>query len=116
MSEQITIKYYKRKIQKFNSIISDFCEEENIPNSFNNALHYKSNKGIGKFWKNLYLAPKLFLANSKAFLNYRETLDNDFANEIMNTDEIFKFQQEAVKSSELHKELKKIMKIDFINY
>jgi len=116
MKDDITVKYYRKRLKDFHVTIEDFCQEEGIPCTINNALHYKANMGVGRFWKHLYVAPKLYLANSRAFLNYRNTLDPDFKNEIIDTEEIFSFQQEALKNLYLQKELQKIMKNDFINY
>ena len=115
MADNITIKYYRKRCQAFNKQIDSFCNKAGITSNLNNALSYRASQGIGKFWGELYLAPKLYLANSRTFLNYRLTLDNDFANDVMNIDEIFKFQQEAVKDLQLHIELKNIMKNDYIN-
>ena len=106
-------KYYKDKINDFNFIIENFCNTEKIPVSFNNALRFRSKTGVGPFWYNLYKAPKVYLASSRSFYSYRQTLDNDFKNELLTDDEIYKIRSEIVKDRSLNDELKKIMCNDY---
>jgi hypothetical protein len=110
----VITRYYTKRIKNFNMTINTFCKEKGIPSSLNNALTYKANMGIGCFWKNLYVAPKIYLANSKSFLAYRESLDIDFQNDIITNDEIFALQQETIKNKHIKEQLKKVMKYDFI--
>jgi len=114
MADKINVRYYKERCKNFINTVNEFCQIEQIPCNINNALMYKSNIGVGPFWKHLYKAPKMYLAHSKSFLNYRRTLDPDFANDILDDEEIFKFQNEALRDPDLYLELKKTMKHDFI--
>lgn len=116
MECDLTIAYYAKRIKQFRTVIDEFCSEKGISSSMTNALTYRAHMGIGEFWARLYTAPKMYLANSRTYLNYRETLDPDFRDEILSTEEIFKLQQDVILNHALYSVLQELMYGDLIEY
>jgi len=105
---------YKKQCLIFSQLIEDFCNHNKISVGFLNALKYQSTDMIGPFWNYLYKAPKLYLANSKTFLNYRKQLDIDFKNELLTDEEVFYFQQLSYKNKKIEEMLRQVLRFDYI--
>ena len=108
------IALYEKRINEFINYLQSFCNNHKIPFKLYNALLYKSFNSVGPFWQYLYSAPKLYLANSMTFLNYRRTLDDDFKNELLTDSEIFYFQTLAQEDKDINILLRKKLDYDYI--
>lgn len=109
-----SILVYKRLINKFYKRVEEFCKINEIPNSLNNLLLYKSKVCVGPGWNTMYSAPTILLAVSKSFLTYRNTLDPDFKEELITDSDIYQIQNKIQKSPMLLKWLRKKIKNDCI--
>jgi len=96
-------KYYEQRINNFIKIMNIFCHKAGVPANINSLLHFQSGQCVGPGWSILYTAPKVLLVSSKAYKNFIETADPDFANEIMDKEELIKKITEKKEFSQLPK-------------
>jgi len=82
------IKYYNKKINDFVKLAKQYCKENDIEYSFKDFLNHKKNDICSPAYYYLHLCPSLFLANSKSFMEYYHTLDDDFRNDIITRTQI----------------------------
>jgi hypothetical protein len=83
-------KYYRKKIKDFLKIVKDFCDDNNINYTFKDFLFYNKNEFCSPAYYHLHLAPKIFLVNSKTYMNYHNSLDVDFKQDILTEEDIRK--------------------------
>jgi len=114
MHNQILNKYYISKYNKFNKIVKKFCNEKNICYNFITFLNYNKNAFASETYKYLHVAPKIFLACSKSFDKYYNSLDIDFATDIIERKELYEYRKQIKKNKELLLFFKQQLKNDFI--
>jgi len=102
------------KIQKFDRQMKRFCQEKNIKPTFENYLFFGWNGIVSETYASLYIAPKEYLANSKAFNKFFFKLDPDFKNDLFEAGELRQTKRELQINTELTKQLQQLMKEDSI--
>ena len=108
------LRTYLYECQEFKNKIINFCQMNGIPISLLNALKFKSNNSyLGKFFSQLYIAPMIYLSNSRGFNIWRMQLDNDIMNEILTNNNIAYFKKITNEDIEFKEKLKKLMGDDF---
>jgi hypothetical protein len=105
---------YKRQINNFYKKMGKYCRKEKIENDFSKFLFYKWNGINGTTYAYLFLLPKVYLVNSKSFMDYYNKLHKDFQDDILDRKEIKNIKKELKKNTELQQFLKKIMDKDSI--
>lgn len=101
-------------IKKFDKQIKKFCKENNILFNFENYLFFGWNGILSQTYASLYVAPKEYLANSKAFKKFFLKLDKDFRRDLFEAHELQQVRQELQINTELTKQLQILMKEDSI--
>ena len=102
-----------KKIAIFDKSIKKFCIQNNLK-SFEQFLFYKWNGIVSVTYQQLYVAPKEYLANSKAFKKFYYMLDKDFKNDIFTTEEYRDTKRQLQINHELKQHLQKLMQEDSI--
>jgi|GEM_PF-5570379 len=106
--------YYIKKIKEFhNKFLPKYCDEQNIETSFDTFLNYKKNAFTSETFKYLSRVPIVYLACSRAFRKYYNTLDPDFQHDIATMEELKASKQTVHINKELKDFLKGIMNKDF---
>ena len=107
-------RFYARDIRQFLKEKNDYCSENNIENDMRSFLFYNKGDICSPAYYFLHTCPRIFLANSKAFLDYHSTLDIDFQEDILKTTEIKKYKRMLKGNIKLLEFIKKIQKQDSI--
>lgn len=99
------------RARKFHKLVLEFCKEHNIAPSFDAFLKYSEdpNGYVSDTYKYLLLAPKYYLVNSKAFIDYYNGLDSDFQYDLMSKSEMRMYVSELISNYKLEKKLNEIM-------
>jgi len=102
-----------KKIEKWHKQMNAFRKIHNL-NSFYEYLFFGWNGITSHTYCFLYIAPKTYLANSKAFRKFYYQLDRDFKDDIFTHQELSSTIRELQINHELKQYLQKIMKEDSI--
>lgn len=101
-------------IKKFDKQMKKFCKENDITPTFENYLFFGWNGIVSQTYASLYIAPKEYLANSKAFNKFFFKLDHDFKRDLFENGELKQVKRELQINTELTKQLQTLMKEDSI--
>lgn len=107
---------YKKQLRNFLFHMETFCNTHDINVDFRTFLFYKKNDFCSPSYQTLFLCPKPYLTNSKAFIEYYSSIDQDFRKDLFeNEDDDIKLIFNSLKKNiKLVKLLKKIMGDDSI--
>ncbi len=96
-------------IESFHKKVIQYCKKLGLEETFENFLEHSFNGITSDTYQQLYIAPKAYLANSRAFMNFYNKLDHDFQRDIMTRQEIKTLQEDLRCNNELKRSLKKLM-------
>lgn len=102
-------KIHLPKLRSFHNTIIQYCKKLGLDETFENFLEHSFNGIISDTYQQLYTAPKAYLANSKAFMNFYNKIDYDFQRDIITRQEIKELQEYLMENDLLKRELKKLM-------
>lgn len=106
----------KRQINNFLYRATEYCKRNNLKDqTFKTFLNHKEEGDyVSKSFSLLFGAPKILLANSVAFEQYYNSLDEDFKSDLISYKEIRDLRIYGLKNKLLQKFLKQTLGQDYV--